>query len=72
MRSSDSPELLSLDRDLPTTSDDIASLRKARTARQVLLDEYLEFLRRFEAPPAERLRSRRGPVGPPLDLYLGR
>ena len=68
VRSSGCPDLLTLDRDLPTTAADGAALQRARAGRQVSLDEYLEFLQRFEAPPAERLRARRGPVGPPLDL----
>ncbi|MGH2362896.1 MAG: hypothetical protein ACRDGM_20400 [bacterium] len=68
MTSNGSADLLALDRDLPTTPGDVTALRQAQAPRQVQLDEYLEFLRRFEAPPPARLRSRRGPVGPPLDL----
>ena len=59
---------LALDRDLPTTPGDVAAMRQAQASRQVQLGAYLEFLRRFEAPPPARLRPRRGPVGPPLDL----
>ena len=68
MRSSGSADRLALDRDLPTTADDVAALGKARAARLVRLDVYIAFLRSFEPPAQERLRSRRGPMGPPLDL----
>ena len=68
MRSSDSADLLALDRDLPTAAADVAALRRSRAARPVQLDEYLAFLQRLETSSPALLRSRRGPVGPPLDL----
>ncbi len=67
MRSGGSPALLVLDRNLPTTAADVAALRHAWAAQPVSVDERLEFFQRFELPTVERLRSRPGPVGPPLD-----
>ena len=53
MRSSGSPESLSLDRDLPTTSDDVAALAGPSPPGPSDLVAYLRFLAGFR-----RLRSR--------------
>ena len=50
--SSNGPEDLDLDRDLPTTAEDVAALRRLRESRNVSFAEYLEFLSRLK-PPAE-------------------
>jgi hypothetical protein len=63
MKSSGSRELLDLERDLPTTAEDTAALRRLREMTRLTFDEYFRFLAEFEPPPAEALRSRRGPRG---------
>ena len=69
MRSSDSrDEHLMLDRDLPTTADDVVALRRTRAARRIPLAEYLAFLARLGSSERARFRSRRGPAGPPFSL----
>jgi hypothetical protein len=65
LRSSDfRDEYLMLDRDLPTTADDIVALGNAREARRMPLEEDLAFLAGLGAPEPERLRSGHGPSGP--------
>ncbi|MHB8763945.1 MAG: hypothetical protein ACYDA8_06355 [Deferrisomatales bacterium] len=49
------------DRDLPTTANGLAFLRRARLAAQGESVDYLAFLQTFGAPP-ELLRARPGPV----------
>ena len=68
MRSSGSPEFLSLDRDLPTTSDDVAALARLRATQREDLAVYLRFLAGFPPPPPAVLRVRRGPGGAPFEL----
>lgn len=68
MKSSGSPESLSLDRDLPTTSDDVAALARLRASRAVDLVAYLRFLAGFPPPSLAALRARRGPGGVPFVL----
>lgn len=68
MRSSGSPEFLSLDRDLPTTPDDVAALARARATGPTGLAPYLRFLADFPPPPLAVLRARRGPGGAPFEL----
>ena len=60
--------LTHLERDLPTTPEDIAVLRRLR--REVALSpaEYEAFLEAFPEPPAEAMRARRGPRGEPFEL----
>jgi hypothetical protein len=60
---------LDLDRDLPTTADDVVALRRFRTGPRLSFDQYLEALAVLE--PSAALRARRGPCGEPFDL-LGR
>lgn len=68
MRSSGSPDRLALDRDLPTTDEDVAALRRLRHAEGIDLEGYLGFLGGFTPPAPSALRSRRGPAGPPFCL----
>jgi hypothetical protein len=59
MRSPHDLELTELERDLPTTAEDVAALRRARAqARRMDLDAYLAFLEAFDDPPVEVLRAR--------------
>ena len=68
MRSSGSPEFLSLDRDLPTTPDDVATLARPRATQRKDLAAYLRFLAGFPPPPPAVVRVRRGPGGAPFEL----
>lgn len=61
MKSRDRSERLSLDRGLPTTSEDSEALRMAKATRSIDFDEYLRFLSRLQPLDPEELRSRRGP-----------
>jgi len=61
-RSKDFPEL-DLERDLPTTAEDVAALRRLRGPSRLTFGEYLRFLSEFPSPPAEAFRARRGPRG---------
>ena len=61
--------LLELDRDLPTTPEDVAALRRAREASERLSpSEYSDFLRALGKPSIEELRRRRGPHSEPFEL----
>jgi hypothetical protein len=66
MKSKESSRLLDLDRDLPTSAEDIVALRQARKESIQDLKTYFEFLSRFPAPSTEELRARKGPRGPQL------
>ena len=68
MRSSGSPEFLSLDRDLPTTTDDVAALARFRRTGPKDFAVYLRFLAGFPPPSPAVLRARRGPGGAPFEL----
>ena len=68
MKSSDSSEFLSLDKDLPTTPDDVATLARLRGTGREDFAAYLRFLARFPPPPLAVLRARRGPGGTPFEL----
>ena len=68
MSSSDSGNVLDLDRDLPTTAEDIAVLHRLRYGRRLTFDQYLACLVALDAPSAARLRSRRVMGGAPFDL----
>lgn len=59
MRSPNGLELTELERDLPTTAEDVAALRRARAqAGRMTLDEYFAFLEAFGDTPVEVLRAR--------------
>ena len=66
MRSSGSPEYLSLERDLPTTADDVAALARFRATAPEAFSSYLRFLAGFPSPPlavlARKARPLRGAV----------
>ena len=72
MSSSDSADALDLDRDLPTTPEDIAVLDRLRYGRRLTFEHYVECLAALAAPSAARLRSRPAPGGAPFDLIAGR
>jgi hypothetical protein len=61
MRSNARSEKLDLGRDLPTTAEDTAALRRARTTRPLDLEAYLRFLDPMPNPTPGGLRERRGP-----------
>jgi hypothetical protein len=61
-------DLPNLERDLPTTAEDVAALARLRHPRPPTPEAYLEFLRQLGDPPAEVLRRRRGPRGEPFTL----
>ena len=63
------PAPLDLERDLPTTREDVEALRRAREESGRLTPEEFEAL--LEAAghaPVEELRKRRGPRGAPFEL----
>jgi hypothetical protein len=61
MRSNGPSSALDLERDLPTTAEDILALRRARGLAPLDLDGYLRFLAQLPAPTAAQLRAKRGP-----------
>jgi hypothetical protein len=63
MKSSESSRLLDLEKDLPTTREDILALREAREPQPMSFAAYLAFLANFPPPPPAQLRARRGPAG---------
>ena len=68
MSSSDSGDVLDLDRDLPTTAEDIAVLNRLRYGRRLTFDQYLECLAALTPPSPARGRSRPAVGGAPFDL----
>lgn len=68
MTSSALADVLRLDRDLPTTDEDIAVLRRLRGGPVLGFEEYLAALAALPALSTEQLRSRPGPAGEPFDL----
>ncbi len=48
--SSKHPEPLDLERDLPTTPEDVAALKRIRERQRLGFADYLEFLSRLELP----------------------
>ena len=63
MTSAGSSTPLDLEAGLRTRPEDVLALRQARRGAPMSLQEYLEFLQKFEDPPAAVLRARRGPRG---------
>jgi len=63
MKSNARSDRLDLANDLPTTADDTAALRRARTAGRLDLEAYLRFLDQLPAATPEALRERAGPRG---------
>ncbi len=62
-RSESEPELLDLERNLPTTPEDNLAQRLYRDFPPMDLVSYLRFLASFDPPTLEQLRSRKGPRG---------
>ena len=58
---------IDLERDLPTTREDVEALRRVRRI-EMTAEEYLASLRQFPPPSYEELRDRRGPAGEPFEL----
>ena len=48
--SSKRPEPLDLERDLPTTAEDVAALRRVRESRRISFAQYLRFLSALRLP----------------------
>ena len=48
--SSKRSEPLDLERDLPTTAEDVAALRRIRESRRISFADYLRFLSRLQLP----------------------
>jgi hypothetical protein len=44
---------------IPTTAEDVASLRRVRETRHLTTEEYLRALRRLPPPPLEAQRTRK-------------
>ncbi len=63
MSSIQRPEWLDLERDLPTSREDIAALRRLRRHPTMDLDSYFRFLGSFPAATVEDLARRKGPRG---------
>jgi hypothetical protein len=62
MRSERRSELADFARDLPTTVEDVAALRRLRS-RVTTIEAYLRFLEDLGPTSPDRLRRRSGPVG---------
>jgi hypothetical protein len=68
MSSSGTSDRLDLERDLPTSAQDVVSLRGARQRGSVDTASYLRFLSSLPAPAAQALASRGPSRGDPFDL----
>jgi hypothetical protein len=66
MKSVERADWLDLGRDLPTTAEDIAVLRRLRRHEAMDLDSYFRFLMNFPPATVEELAARKGPRGPEL------
>ena len=67
MSSNDRPDLLDLERGLPTTEEDVIALRKLRYPSMTDA-EYMRFLTTLHTPDQETLRAKHGPRGEPFKL----
>jgi len=65
--SSKRPEPLDLEKDLPTTAEDVAALRRARERRPLGFVDYLEFLSRLPFPD-HRVRRKTHEGHEPFEL----
>jgi len=63
MTSNRPSDRLDLERDLPTTPEDVAAQRRLRVSRVLSFQSYCRFLASFDPPSAERLRRERAPRG---------
>jgi hypothetical protein len=66
--SSKRPEPLDLERDLPTTTEDVAALRRIRESRRVPFAEYLRFLSRLQMPDRAARRRKTHEGQEPFEL----
>ena len=66
--SSKRPEPLDLERDLPTTAEDVAALRRIREGRRISFAEYLRFLSRLAMPSGEARRRKTHEGQEPFEL----
>jgi len=66
--SSNSPEPLDLERDLPTSVEDVAALRRIRESRRLPFAEYLRFLSRLPGPPGAARRRKTHEGREPFEL----
>ncbi len=66
--SSKRAEPLDLDKDLPTTPEDVAALKRIRESRRLPFQEYLEWLSRLELPAEAAGRRRTHSGFPPFEL----
>ena len=62
MRSGDRSGMLDLERDLPTTTEDVDALRRARAMHPLDLNAYLRFLASLPPSPAPNLSRRQVPA----------
>jgi hypothetical protein len=62
-KSSNSSKRIDLDRDLPTSRQDILALKLARETGMPRFADYLEFLGKFAPLSEAELRARKGPGG---------
>jgi len=67
MRSERRSDGFDLERDLPTTAEDVEALRRIRP-RAVTMEEYLRFLAALGDADPGSLRRRSGPTGEPFRL----
>ena len=63
MKSGERSDSLDLDRDLPTTPEDVEALRRVRSLAPIDFEAYLRFLEQVPAPSIGSLRLKRGPRG---------
>ena len=66
--SSKHPESLDLDRDLPTTAEDVAVLKRIRESRRISFADYLNFLSRQEPSGASARRRKTHDGDDPFEL----
>ena len=63
MKSANSSELLDLEHDLPTTWEDVTTLRRLRSSQRLSFADYLEFLAKLPQVSSTALRARKHPSG---------
>ena len=66
--SSKRTEPLDLERDLPTTAEDVAALKRIRESRRISFADYLRFLSRQETPVSSTRRRKTHEGQEPFEL----